>query len=62
MQGEFIEVSKKINVNESEKKGNVERWLSELESAVFETLKKISIDCLTDTSCERTQWVLKWPA
>jgi dynein heavy chain len=30
MEKERVEFSKKVDVNEGEKKGNVERWLSEI--------------------------------
>ena len=49
-------------MNEGEKKGNVERWLSEIEVQMFETMKKISISCLNDDRISRSDWVLKWPA
>lgn len=61
VEGEFVPFINNINVNEGEKKGNVERWLLEIEAVMFDTIKKISIDCLNDRT-PRTEWVLKWPA
>jgi len=45
---EKVKFTKSINVNEGEKKGNVERWLSEIEGVMIETLKKIMRDSLMD--------------
>ena len=61
-EGESISLNNPINVNEGEKKGNVERWLSEIEGQMFETMKKMSISSLNDNKTKRTEWVLKWPA
>lgn len=46
---EKVKFNKSINVNEGEKKGNVERWLSEIEGVMIETLRKIMRDSLYDT-------------
>lgn len=58
---EKVKFNKSINVNEGEKKGNVERWLSEIEGVMIETLRKIMRDSLYDTQ-KRTNWVRAWPA
>jgi dynein heavy chain len=52
----------KIDVNEGEKQGNVERWLLEIETVMRETLKQITIKSIEDTETPRTKWVLKYPA
>ena len=36
---EKVDFKRSINVNEGEKKGNVERWLSEIEEVMIMTLK-----------------------
>ena len=59
---EKVNFSKSINVNEGEKKGNVERWLLEIENVMIDTLKKIMRASLFDVDSKRTQWVRKWPA
>ena len=59
---EKVVFHKAINVNEGEKKGNVERWLFEIEQVMQETLKKIMKNAIMDESSTRTNWVRKWPA
>jgi dynein heavy chain len=49
-----------VNVNEGEKKGNVEIWLSEIESSMIKTLRKVTEDSMKDPT-KRTDWILKWP-
>lgn len=58
---EKVKFNKSINVNEGEKKGNVERWLSEIEGVMIDTLRKIMRDSLFDQQ-KRTTWVRVWPA
>lgn len=58
---EKVDFKKNINVNEGEKKGNVERWLSEIEEVMIMTLKMIMKTCILDNE-KRTAWVRKWPA
>jgi dynein heavy chain len=58
---EKVDFLKSVDVNEGEKKGNVERWLSEIEAVMIATLKKITKDSLNDPT-ERVKWVRKWPA
>ena len=61
MEKENVQFSKKVDVNEGQKKGNVERWLSEIEEVMITTLKKITKTAVEDES-ERIVWVKKWPA
>lgn len=50
-----------IDVNEGDKKGNVENWLLEVESQMRKSLKKITVDALHDyVNTKRPQWVRKW--
>lgn len=58
---EKVPFLKSVDVNDGEKKGNVERWLSEIEGVMISTLKKITKDAISDTT-ERVKWVRKWPA
>ena len=58
---ERVDFIKSVDVNEGEKKGNVERWLSEIEVVMIATLKKITKDSLNDP-IDRVKWVRKWPA
>ena len=59
---EKVQFSKGINVNEGEKKGNVEKWLCEIESVMIDTLKKIMKSSHLDNDTKRVVWVRKWPA
>ena len=40
VEGEVVELVKQVNVNEGEKKGNVERWLLEVQDSMIKTLTK----------------------
>ena len=46
--------TKKIDVNEGEKKGNVERWLKEIEGIMVDTLKNVTKRAILDTATPRT--------
>jgi dynein heavy chain len=58
---EIVPFIKKIDVNEGDKKGNVEKWLLEIENVMRETLKSIAKKATEDKDI-RTKWVLKYPA
>ena len=58
---ERIPFLKPVDVNEGEKKGNVERWLLEIEGMMRDTLKEIMTKSLLDKK-KRVEWVLNWPA
>ncbi|CAJ1411101.1 unnamed protein product [Effrenium voratum] len=62
VEGEVVDLIKKVNVNEGDKKGNVERWLLEVQESMIHTLTKImgdSVKAYAET--KRDQWVLEWP-
>lgn len=54
---EKVPFSSKINVNEGDKKGNVEKWLGEIESMMRSTLKTITKNSMIDEATVRTDWV-----
>ena len=58
---EIVKFDKKIDVNEGDKKGNVEKWLLEIENEMRNCLRAISKRANEDR-CPRMQWVLKYPA
>jgi dynein heavy chain len=58
---EIVPFYKKIDVNEGDKKGNVEKWLLEIENQMKATLRQISKESNTDLT-ERNLWVQKYPA
>ena len=58
---EKVKFNKAIDVNEGDKKGNVEKWLSEIEVSMIDTLKKITKESIQDEDIPRRKWVCKWP-
>ena len=58
---ETVPFTKSIDVNEGDKKGNVEKWLLEIEFEMRNTLKTISKQSILD-ACPRNEWVIKYPA
>lgn len=59
---EEVDLIKKIDVNEGEKKGNVELWMGELEKIMFKTMQTSTVNSFKDYSVTpRTQWVKDWP-
>lgn len=58
---EVVPFEKSIDVNEGERKGNVEKWLLEIEYEMRNTLRGIAKRSIEDRS-PRNQWVLKYPA
>ena len=59
---EKVKFNKAIDVNEGEKKGNVERWLFEIEQVMIDTLRNIMKNALLDEATKRIDWVRKWAA
>lgn len=58
---EVVPFERIIDVNEGERKGNVEKWLLEIEHEMRNTLKGIARRSMNDGS-PRNEWVLKYPA
>ena len=61
-EGEIIKLIRKIDVNQGDKKGNVELWLNELEGVMKKTMKFLMKSTMKDINTERIEWILKWPA
>ncbi|CAE7372264.1 Dnah1 [Symbiodinium sp. CCMP2592] len=62
VEGEVVELISQVNVNEGEKKGNVERWLLEVQESMIKTLTKIMGDSVRSyAETQRGKWVLSWP-
>lgn len=57
---EVVEFEKPVVTNQGDRKGRVEKWLTDLESMMRETLIKKSIKCAKDDT-QRTKWVLQHP-
>ena len=60
-EGERVQLGRPINVEEGDKKGNVEKWLKELEGNMKKTLKKLTKDAIEDLGRDRAEWLLRWP-
>lgn len=59
---EIVPLIKKIDVNEGNKKGNVEEWMVEIEDVMHKTLRAKTKDANQDyLKTEMEQWVQKWP-
>jgi dynein heavy chain len=49
-------------VNEGDKKGNVEKWMLEIEKVMRRSLKMLTQQSIQDYyNAERTDWVKRWP-
>lgn len=61
-EGETVEFNGKIDVNEGDRKGNVEKWMLDIEAQMRGTLKDISKKALTAyPTTVRTDWTKMWP-
>jgi dynein heavy chain len=61
-EGEQVEFDKKVDVNEGDKKGNVEKWMLEIEAVMRRSLKGISKESLhAYLKVARITWVRNWP-
>ena len=59
---ESVNFLKHIDVNEGDKKGNVENWMLEIESEMIKTLKNQAKQALMAyPNTERTEWSKMWP-
>jgi dynein heavy chain len=54
---EKVKLIRSIDVNEGDKKGNVEIWLLDIERDMIDTLIKITKDSMADKNTKRTEWV-----
>lgn len=61
-ESEEVLFDKKVDVNEGDKKGNVEKWMLEIEAVMRRSLKNICKDSLKEyLTVERILWVRQWP-
>jgi dynein heavy chain len=59
---EIVLFDKKVDVNEGDKKGNVEKWMLEIEATMKRSLKKITKESMISYPItKRTEWVRKYP-
>lgn len=53
-EGEAITFNKEIHVNEDGRNRDIEKWLSELEYVIIDTLKSLILECYKDY--EKSEW------
>jgi len=59
---EIVGFLKKIDVNEGDKKGNVEKWMLDIEAQMIGSLKDLSKKALQAyPNTPRTEWSKMWP-
>ena len=61
-EAEIVGFVKKIDVNEGDKKGNVEKWMLEIEAQMITSLKELGRSALASyANTERTEWSKMYP-
>jgi len=62
-EGEEIKIDTFVDPESSANKGNVEKWLLELERIQWESIRTLTVASLEDyLRIPRKQWILSWPA
>eukprot|EP01038_Epipyxis_sp_PR26KG_P008094 gene8094-10963_t len=62
-EGEEVKMDKKVDPESAANKGNVEKWLLELESIQWDSLRTLTVASLEEYSkVSRKKWILNWPA
>jgi dynein heavy chain, axonemal len=54
---EYVKFNKSINVEEGDRKGNVEKWLLDIEKMMILTLTTLTDSSIKDSNTLRTDWV-----
>jgi dynein heavy chain len=61
-EGEEVDLKKPVDVHAGDKKGNVEKWMLEIEGSMRMTLRQLTSDALHEFyKIKRTTWVKNWP-
>ena len=61
-EGEEVDFKKVVDVNAGDKKGNVEKWMLEIEAVMRMTLKQLtSLSNYEYATAKRTDWTANWP-
>ena len=62
-EGETVAMDKKVDPESSANKGNVEKWLLELEAIQWDSIRTQTVGSLDEyTKVARRDWILNWPA
>ena len=61
-EGESVPFLKAINVNEGDRKGNVEKWMLDIEECMIKCLTSLNKNAIAEyTKMERTEWSKLFP-
>lgn len=61
-EGEIVNYPKHVDVNEGDRKGNVEKWMLDVEAQMIASLKDFAKQALAAyPNTERTSWSKMWP-
>lgn len=62
-EGEEIKLDKNVDPESAANKGNVEKWLLEIESIQWESIRTLTVASLNEyPTIHRKKWILNWPA
>jgi dynein heavy chain len=62
-EGEIVIMDKSVDPENPGNKGNVERWLLEIESIQWDSLRSLTVASLDEyEKIPRKEWILRWPA
>jgi dynein heavy chain len=62
-EGEEVKLDKPVDPETSANKGNVEKWLLEIESIQWDSVRTLTVGSLEQyLTLPRKQWILNWPA
>ena len=61
-EGETVDFMKKIDVNEGDRKGNVEMWMLDIEDQMIKSLRELTKQAIAAyPDAERTEWSKLFP-
>jgi dynein heavy chain len=62
-EGEAVKLDKTVDPESAANKGNVEKWLLEIESIQWESVRTLTVASLAEyPTIPRKRWILNWPA
>jgi dynein heavy chain len=62
-EGEEVKLDKPVDPETSANKGNVEKWLLEIESIQWDSIRTLTVASLEEyLTISRKRWILNWPA
>lgn len=62
-EGEVVKMDRIVDPESGGNKGNVEKWLLEIEQIQWESIRSLTAAAIEDyTRTSRKEWILKWPA